>query len=60
MRQFQCNRVLSLALFFLLPALFAVRGVNPVFAQAPFYQGKTITLSAAPVPAGWVICALKL
>ena len=60
MRQYQCNRALGLAFFYLLPALFAVLGVSPAFAQAPFYQGKTITLIVGAGPGGWVICGLKL
>lgn len=52
MRQFQCNQALGLVLFYLLPALFAVRGISPVFAQAPFYQGTTITLIVGAGPDG--------
>ena len=52
MRQFQCLRALVLAFVYLLPALLAVRGVSPAFAQAPFYQGKTITLIIGAGPGG--------
>ena len=52
MRQLQCNRVLAFAFFYLLPALFAVGGAGPAFAQAPFYQGKTITLIVGAGPGG--------
>lgn len=52
MRQFQRNRILGLALLYLLPALFAVCGASPAFAQAPFYQGKTITLIVGAGPGG--------
>ena len=44
MRQFQHKRTLGFAFFYLLPALLAALGSRPAFAQAPFYQGKTITL----------------
>ena len=52
MRRFRYTQVLSLALFYLLPALFAVSGATPGFAQAPFYQGKTITLIIGAGPGG--------
>ena len=52
MRRFQCSRALGLAFFYLLPSLIAVRGVSPAFAQAPFYQGKTITLIVGAGPGG--------
>ena len=52
MRRFHCNRVLSVTFFYLLPALLAVLGANPAFAQAPFYQGKTITLIIGAGPGG--------
>src|SRR3990170_4220123 len=52
MRQFQCNRVLGLMFVYLFPALFAAHGVSPAFAQAPFYQGKTITLIVGAGPGG--------
>jgi tripartite-type tricarboxylate transporter receptor subunit TctC len=43
MRQFQSKHALGLILFSLLPAVLAVFA-GPAFSQAPFYQGKTITL----------------
>ena len=52
MRQRQCNRVSSLTLIYLLPALLALLAVNFAFAQAPFYQGKTITLIVGAGPGG--------
>jgi tripartite-type tricarboxylate transporter receptor subunit TctC len=52
MRQIKCNRALVLMIFYLLLALIAVRGVGPAFAQAPFYQGKTITLIVGAGPGG--------
>ena len=52
MRQRQCNRVSSLTLIYLLPALLALLAVNFALAQAPFYQGKTITLIVGAGPGG--------
>lgn len=43
MRQFQSKHAFGLIRFSLLPAVLAVF-VSPAFSQAPFYQGKTITL----------------
>jgi tripartite-type tricarboxylate transporter receptor subunit TctC len=44
MRQFKSERVFGLMLFAFLPVVFAVAGATPALSQAPFYQGKTITL----------------
>ncbi|MGH7926878.1 MAG: hypothetical protein ACREQV_03690, partial [Candidatus Binatia bacterium] len=44
MRQFQSKRAFGPMLFSLSLALSAVLGVSPAFSQAPFYQGKTMTL----------------
>ena len=52
MRQFHRNRVLGVRFFYLLPALLAVLGASAAFAQAPFYQGKTITLIVGAGPGG--------
>ncbi len=52
MRQFHRNRVLGVTFFYLLPALLAVLGASAAFAQAPFYQGKTITLIIGAGPGG--------
>jgi hypothetical protein len=52
MRQFHCNRVLGVTFFYLLPALLALLGASAAFAQAPFYQGKTITLIIGAGPGG--------
>jgi hypothetical protein len=52
MRRFRRNRALGLTLFYLLPALLAVLGSGAAFAQAPFYQGKTITLIIGAGPGG--------
>jgi tripartite-type tricarboxylate transporter receptor subunit TctC len=38
------KRIFNLILLSLLPAALAVFGAKPALAQAPFYQGKTITL----------------
>jgi uncharacterized BrkB/YihY/UPF0761 family membrane protein len=47
MRQFLSNRAFGLIILSLLPAVLAVFGVGSAFSQAPFYQGKTITLIVA-------------
>jgi len=47
MRHFQTKRAFGLMLFSFLPALLAVLGGSPAFSQAPFYQGKTITIIQA-------------
>jgi len=52
MRQFHCNRVLGVTFFYLVPALLAVLWASAAFAQAPFYQGKTITLIIGAGPGG--------
>jgi tripartite-type tricarboxylate transporter receptor subunit TctC len=52
MRHFQSTRAFGLMLFFLLPAMLTVFGVGPAFSQAPFYQGKTITLIVGAGPGG--------
>ena len=52
MRRFQCNWILSLTIYYLLPALFAAGAAGPVFPQTPFYQGKTITLIVGAGPGG--------
>jgi tripartite-type tricarboxylate transporter receptor subunit TctC len=52
MQHFQFKRAFSLILFFLLPAVLAVLDVSPAFSQAPFYQGKTITLIVGAGPGG--------
>ena len=52
MRQFRSTRALGLIVFSLLPVLVAVLGVTSAFAQAPFYQGKTITLIVGAGPGG--------
>ena len=52
MRQIKCNRALGLVIFYFVLALIAVREVGPAFAQAPFYQGKTITLIVGAGPGG--------
>ncbi|MEA2658947.1 MAG: hypothetical protein QOF64_1543 [Candidatus Binatota bacterium] len=52
MRRFRRNRALGLTLFYLLPALLAVLWASAAFAQAPFYQGKTITLIIGAGPGG--------
>jgi len=51
MQHFQTKRALGLMLFSLLPVL-AVLDVSPAFSQAPFYQGKTITLIVGAGPGG--------
>ena len=52
MRQIKCNRALGVMIFYLLPVLFAVLTVGSASAQAPFYQGKTITLIVGAGPGG--------
>ena len=52
MRQFISKRAFGLILFSLLPVVLAVLGVSPAFSQAPFYQGKTITLIVGSGPGG--------
>ena len=52
MRQFQCNRAFVFTFFYLLSALAATLGTSSAFAQAPFYQGKTITLIIGAGPGG--------
>jgi tripartite-type tricarboxylate transporter receptor subunit TctC len=44
MRQFRSDRASALIFFFVLTAVLTGFCVDPVFPQAPFYQGKTITL----------------
>src|ERR671915_1015182 len=44
MRQFRSDRACALIFFFVLTAVLTGFCVDPVFPQAPFYQGKTITL----------------
>jgi tripartite-type tricarboxylate transporter receptor subunit TctC len=46
----RCHSIVVLALFSLL--LLEAPGAGPVFAQAPFYQGKTITLIVGAGPGG--------
>ena len=52
MRHFQSKRAFGLMLFCLSPAVLAAFGVDPAFSQAPFYQGKTITLIVGAGPGG--------
>jgi len=52
MRQFHYKRVLGVTFFYLLPALHAVLAASAALAQAPFYQGKTITLIIGAGPGG--------
>jgi hypothetical protein len=52
MRQFQYNRVPRLAFISLVPVLLAFLGGSAALAQAPFYQGKTITLIVGAGPGG--------
>jgi hypothetical protein len=59
MRHFQSKRAFGLIIFSLLPALLAVFGASQAFSQAPFFQGKTITLIVRAGLAGWASCALK-
>ena len=52
MSRFQGNRALGATFFYLLLALLALGWIGPAFAQAPFYQGKTITLVIGAGPGG--------
>jgi hypothetical protein len=51
MAHFQSKRMFGLMFFFLLPVVLASLSASPAFSQAPFFQGKTITLivGAGPV-----------
>ena len=52
MSRFGSKYTLALALFFLVSAVLTTILINPVFSQAPFYQGKTITLIIGAGPGG--------
>jgi tripartite-type tricarboxylate transporter receptor subunit TctC len=52
MQRFRNYRFSALILFFLLPVALTVFCVDPAFPQAPFYQGKTITLIIGSGPGG--------
>ncbi|HEX2225886.1 MAG TPA: hypothetical protein VHM64_02015, partial [Candidatus Binatia bacterium] len=51
-RQLKCKRICDAILFSLLSAALAMLGDRPALAQAPFYQGKTITLIVGAGPGG--------
>lgn len=42
----------ALGFFFVVSVILTTIGVDPVFSQAPFYQGKTITLIIGARPGG--------
>jgi hypothetical protein len=52
MDHFKSKRVFGLICFSLLPAVLAASAVDPAFSQAPFFQGKTITLIVGAGPGG--------
>jgi hypothetical protein len=52
MHHFQSKRAFGLKFFSLLPPVLVAFGVTPAFSQAPFYQGKTITLIVGAGPGG--------
>ena len=52
MRQLKCKSICDAILFSLLSAALAMLGHRAALAQAPFYQGKTITLIAGAGPGG--------
>ena len=52
MRRLDSNYARALGLFFVVSVALTTFCVNPVFSQAPFYQGKTITLIIGAGPGG--------
>jgi tripartite-type tricarboxylate transporter receptor subunit TctC len=52
MLQFNFQRIFGLVLFGLFAPAVAIWSTSPAFSQAPFYQGKTITLVVGSGPGG--------
>jgi|SRR5688572_15704679 len=52
MRRFGSHYAPALGLFFVVSVMLTTIGADPVFSQAPFYQGKTITLIIGAGPGG--------
>ena len=52
MRRFGSHYAPALGFFFVVSFMLTTIGADPVFSQAPFYQGKTITLIIGAGPGG--------